>query len=36
MVAAFAEDDAGHLSERSRGFIVPDEWPEEARRYARQ
>ncbi|MFT4068278.1 DUF1853 family protein [Paraburkholderia sp.] len=36
MVAAFAEDDAGHLIERSRGFIVPDEWPAQARRYAQQ
>jgi hypothetical protein len=36
MVAAFAEDSAGDLSEYSRGFIVPDEWPEQARNYARQ
>jgi hypothetical protein len=36
MVVAFAEDGAGHLIERSRGFIVPDEWPEQARTYARQ
>lgn len=36
MVAAFVEDSAGHLIECSRGFIVPDEWPEEARTYARQ
>jgi len=36
MVVAFAEDDAGDLIERSRGFIVPDEWPEMARNYARQ
>ncbi|KAA1016244.1 DUF1853 family protein [Paraburkholderia panacisoli] len=36
MVAAFAEDSAGRLSECSRGFIVPDEWPEQARNYARQ
>jgi hypothetical protein len=36
MVAAFAEDGAGYLIECSRGFIVPDEWPEEARLYARQ
>ncbi|WP_233833233.1 DUF1853 family protein [Paraburkholderia sp. ZP32-5] len=36
MVAAFVEDHAGNLIERSRGFIVPDEWPEQARRYARQ
>jgi hypothetical protein len=36
MVAAFAEDSAGNLVERSRGFIVPDEWPELAQSYARQ
>lgn len=36
MVAAFAEDSAGNLIERSRGFIVPDEWPEQAQNYARQ
>ncbi|VVD29077.1 DUF1853 family protein [Paraburkholderia dioscoreae] len=36
MVAAFAEDSAGNLIERSRGFIVPDEWPEQARNYAQQ
>ncbi|MFL9965647.1 DUF1853 family protein [Paraburkholderia sediminicola] len=36
MVAAFVEDNAGYLSECSRGFIVPDEWPEQARNYARQ
>jgi len=36
MVAAFAEDGAGHRIESSRGFIVPDEWPEQAQRYARQ
>ena len=35
MVAAFIDDNAGHLLERSRGFIVPDDWPEHARRYAR-
>ncbi|MEZ0602218.1 DUF1853 family protein [Paraburkholderia sp. IW21] len=34
MVAAFAADGAGHLIERSRGFIVPDAWPEEAQAYA--
>jgi hypothetical protein len=27
---------AGNRVERSRGFIVPDEWPEQAQRYARQ
>lgn len=36
MVGAFVEDSAGNLIERSRGFIVPDEWPEFARHYARQ
>ncbi|WP_408244289.1 DUF1853 family protein [Paraburkholderia phytofirmans] len=36
MVAAFSEDSAGNLIERSRGFIVPDEWPELAQSYARQ
>ncbi|WP_085481138.1 DUF1853 family protein [Paraburkholderia susongensis] len=36
MVAAFIEDGAGHLIERSRGFIVPDDWPEHARHYATQ
>ncbi|SDQ63590.1 hypothetical protein SAMN05443245_2155 [Paraburkholderia fungorum] len=34
MVVAFTDDDAGNLIERSRGFIVPDEWPEMARNYA--
>jgi hypothetical protein len=36
MVVALADDSAGHWIERSRGFIVPDEWPEQARNYARQ
>ncbi|WP_233848601.1 DUF1853 family protein [Paraburkholderia sp. HD33-4] len=36
MVAAFIDDNADHLRERSRGFIVPDDWPEHARRYAKQ
>ncbi|WP_091800358.1 DUF1853 family protein [Burkholderia sp. WP9] len=36
MVAAFTEDGAGNLIERSRGFIVPDEWPEQAQNYARE
>lgn len=36
MVVAFVEDSGGNLIERSRGFIVPDEWPELARNYARQ
>jgi len=36
MVAAFHLDDEGRWTERSRGFIVPDEWPEKARSCARQ
>ncbi|WP_414696377.1 DUF1853 family protein, partial [Paraburkholderia sp.] len=36
MVVSFAENHAGDLVERSRGFIVPDAWPEAARDYARQ
>jgi uncharacterized protein len=36
MVAAFAADSAGNLIELSRGFIVPDTWPELAQAYARQ
>ncbi len=36
MVAAFVADNAGNLIERSRGFIVPNEWPELAQAYARQ
>jgi hypothetical protein len=36
MVVAFAEGRAGHWIECSRGFIVPDEWPEQARNYARE
>jgi hypothetical protein len=36
MVVAFAEDSAGNCIERSRGFIVPDEWPQLAQAYARQ
>ncbi|WP_310134673.1 DUF1853 family protein [Paraburkholderia terricola] len=36
MVAAFVSDGTGASIERSRGFIVPDEWPEQARNYARQ
>ncbi len=35
MIAAFAADEAGGYVERSRGFIVPDDWPERARTYAR-
>jgi uncharacterized protein len=36
MVAAFSLDDAGRWIERSRGFIVPDDWPEKAQSFARQ
>ncbi|MFM0337397.1 DUF1853 family protein [Paraburkholderia fungorum] len=36
MVAAFTHDSAGNRIERSRGFIVPDEWPQQAQAYARQ
>jgi uncharacterized protein len=36
MVAAFSTDDAGRRIERSRGFIVPDDWPEKAQAFARQ
>ncbi|CAE6715556.1 DUF1853 family protein [Paraburkholderia haematera] len=36
MVAAFVDDSAGNRIERSRGFIVPNEWPELAQAYARQ
>ena len=36
MVAAFHLDDAGRWVERSRGFIVPDDWPQKARAFARQ
>jgi uncharacterized protein len=36
MVGAFVADGAGGYVERSRGFIVPDDWPERARAYARQ
>ncbi|MFL9863190.1 DUF1853 family protein [Paraburkholderia fungorum] len=36
MVAAFAADSVGNLVELSRGFIVPDAWPELAQAYARQ
>jgi hypothetical protein len=34
MVASYARDADGGLRERSRGFIVPDDWPERARAYA--
>ncbi len=36
MVAAFVADGAGGYIERSRGFIVPDDWPERARAFALQ
>lgn len=36
MVAAFIDDGAGGYVERSRGFIVPDDWPARAQAYARQ
>ncbi|RFU45704.1 DUF1853 family protein [Paraburkholderia sp. DHOC27] len=36
MVAAFATDDAGRWIERSRGFIVPDDWPDKAYAFARE
>jgi hypothetical protein len=36
MVAAFVEQPDGRWAERSRGFIVPDDWPERAQAFARQ
>ncbi|WP_414693524.1 DUF1853 family protein [Paraburkholderia madseniana] len=36
MVAAFASDGVGTVAELSRGFIVPDDWPEQAQIYARK
>ncbi|MCG5073540.1 DUF1853 family protein [Paraburkholderia tagetis] len=36
MVAAFVADGAGGYVERSRGFIVPDDWPARAQAFARQ
>ena len=36
MVAAFGIDGDGRWVERSRGFIVPDEWPQKAQAFARQ
>lgn len=36
MVAAFVKNADGHWAERSRGFIVPDDWPERAQAFARQ
>jgi hypothetical protein len=36
MVAAFAADDKdGAWRETSRGFVVPDPWPEQALAFAR-
>ncbi|SAK66942.1 hypothetical protein AWB80_03228 [Caballeronia pedi] len=34
MIAAYLRDDAGNWTEESRGFIVPDDWPERARAFA--
>ncbi|ALL65552.1 hypothetical protein K788_0003751 [Paraburkholderia caribensis MBA4] len=36
MVAAFVERADGLWTERSRGFIVPDDWPERAQAFARE
>lgn len=36
MIAAFVDDSTGNRVERSRGFIVPDDWPALAQTYARQ
>jgi hypothetical protein len=36
MVAAFVGNAEGHWVERSRGFIVPDDWPERAQAFARR
>jgi uncharacterized protein len=36
MVAAFTHDDAGRWIERSRGFVVPDDWPRRGWAFARQ
>jgi hypothetical protein len=37
MVAAFARDGgASHWRERSRGFVVPNEWPQRALSFAWQ
>ena len=36
MVAAFAGDCASGYVERSRGFIVPDDWPAKAQAFARE
>ncbi|SAK79884.1 hypothetical protein AWB78_03764 [Caballeronia calidae] len=34
MIAAYLRDEAGGWIEESRGFIVPDDWPEKARAFA--
>ncbi|SAK53762.1 DUF1853 family protein [Caballeronia ptereochthonis] len=34
MIAAYARDESGGWVEESRGFIVPDDWPEQARAFA--
>jgi hypothetical protein len=34
MVAAYGRNEKGEFVERSRGFIVPDDWPERAREFA--
>lgn len=34
MIAAYTRDEAGNWLEESRGFIVPDDWPERARAFA--
>ncbi|BCQ22994.1 DUF1853 family protein [Caballeronia sp. NK8] len=34
MIAAYLRDEAGNWTEESRGFIVPDDWPERARAFA--
>lgn len=36
MVAGFVQQPGGQWTERSRGFIVPDDWPERAQAFARQ
>jgi hypothetical protein len=36
MVAAFAHGKTGRWQERSRGFIVPDDWPGRGQAFARQ
>lgn len=36
MVASYVRDAAGTWSEDTRGFIVPDNWPERARAFTAQ